>query len=330
MNIAIVSDFNIGGIPTYLMRAINKYTYHKARCIIAYEDTFAFDEDIILNTAEAQKEAADWVKQCQFFHFGRGIFNWAGVNWNDILTKENCCIEYYGSELRGNYPKMVDFHDKTGIAAITGTDWTITGRLPNSFYHLGQYFTKYGEMKDTTIPYAKKRDYKENFKIATSSAGSPLKGYDILHQIIEELKAEGVLVEMVSISGVSNHEVLKRKLDCHATFASLHGGWGISGAESMFIGHPVLCSLDPWTMSLYPNNPCVIINRANLKEKIKWLVDCSEIVFQSIIISSRIFAIENFNTKTILKRYLYLWDLIQNREACLDGGHNPTIIYDQF
>jgi hypothetical protein len=135
---------------------------------------------------------------------------------------------------------------------------------------------------------------------------------------------------VVSISGTSNREVLKRKLECHATFTSLHGGWGMSGAESMFLGHSILCSLDPWTMSLYPNNPCVIVNRANLKEKIKWLVGCSDPAFQDIVISSRIFALENFNTKTILKRYLYLWDLIQNREACLDGGHNPTIIYDKF
>jgi hypothetical protein len=327
MNIAIISDFNIGGIPTYLMRAINKYTDHKARCIIAYDDTFAFDKDIILNSVEAQAEAADWIKQCDFFHFGRGIFNWPGVDW--ILNKENCCIEYYGSELRAGWIRIAAYHEKAGIAAITGTDWTITGHLPNSFYHLGQYFTKYGDMAREDIPCSVQWLGGGNFRIATSSAGSPLKGYDLLGKTIHELKSEGVPVEMVSISGVSNQEVLKRKLDCHATFTSIHGGWGMSGAESMFLGHPIICSLDPWTMSLYPDNPCLIVTRTNLKEKIKWLVE-GGVEPAMLRVDSRQFARNNFDTKTILKRYLYLWDLIQNREAVMQGGHNPTIIYDQF
>jgi glycosyltransferase involved in cell wall biosynthesis len=314
------------------MRAINKYTDHKARCIIAYDDSFAFDHDILLKSKNGERDAEEWVKQCDFFHFGRGIFNWKGVDFNNLLNKFNCCIEYYGSELRSNYEKIAAFHEKTGISAITGTDWTITGRLPNSFYHLGQYFTRYGDLDELDVDMAERWLGSEEgvqFKIATASAGSPLKGYDYLNQVVAELKAEGHPVEVVSISGVSNYEVLKRKAKCHATFTSLHGGWGMSGVESMFLGHPVLCSLDPWTMSLYPESPTVIINRANLKETIENLViDWEEA--DDIGIRSRRFAINNFNTRTILKRYLYLWDLIQNKEACLVGGHNPTIIYDQF
>jgi len=59
MNLAIVSDFNIGGQPTALWRAINKYTDHKARCIIAQDDGFQYDKDIILNTLEAKEEAEE-------------------------------------------------------------------------------------------------------------------------------------------------------------------------------------------------------------------------------------------------------------------------------
>jgi len=327
MKIAIISDFNIAGIPTHLMRAINKYTKHEARCIIAYDDSFAYDKDILLS--KDKQEATAWVGMCDFFHFGRGIFNWEGINWNDILTKDNCCIEYYGSELRENWPKFAKFHEKTGIAAITGTDWTITGRLPNSFYHLGQYFTKFGDMAEKEIPRSISYFGDGNFKIAISSAGSPLKGYDRLYQTIKELEAEGVPVELVHLTGMTNSEVLEKKANCHATFTSIHGGWGMSGVESMFLGHPIICSLDPWVMSLYPNSPTVVVSKATLKEKIKGLVE-NRMICRKISVDSRLFALREFNTKTILKRYLYLWDLIRNREIIMEGGHNPTIIYDNF
>ena len=116
-------------------------------------------------------------------------------------------------------------------------------------------------------------DEKGTFKIATSSAGSPLKGYDVLGVIVNELKEEGLPVEVVSLTEMNNAQVLEKKLDCHATFTSIHGGWGMSGVESMFLGHPILCSLDPWVMSLFPNNPTVVINRANLKQSIKDMVN---------------------------------------------------------
>jgi hypothetical protein len=342
MNIAIISDFNIAGIPTYLMRAINKYTEHKARCIIAHDDSFAYDHDILLQAnkvfrqhegknvitqEEAKEAAAEWVKQCDFFHFGRGIFNWEGVDWNKILNKDNCCIEYYGSELRSGYVAAQSFHERTGFAAITGTDWTITGRLPNSFYHLGQYLTRFGDMDRDQIPHANTWDGEGEFLIATSSAGSPLKGYDVLAEVVFELKKGGLPVKVESLFQMSNSEVLKEKLRCHATFSSIHGGWGMSGVESMFLGHAVITPLDPWVMSLYPNNPTVLANRATLGEKIRTLVEKPTLT-KTIGWESREFAIEHFNTKTILKRYLYLWDLIQNREEIMDGGHLPTTIYN--
>ena len=327
MKIAIISDFNIGGIPTYLMRAINKYTEHQARCIIAYDDAFAFDRDIVLNSTAAKEEAADWVNQCDFFHFGRGIFNWPGADFNNLVNRNNCCIEYYGSELRSKWASIASYHQRTGIVAITGTDWTITGRLPGSFYHFGQYFTRYGDMEENDIPFAKSWNGEGNFKIAIASAGSPLKGYDFLYGAASQLASEGFPVEIVTMSQINNDEVLERKRDCHATFTSLHGGWGMSGEESMFLGHPIICSLDPWAMGLYPNNPTVIVGKSGLKEKIFKLVQDQKYTF-FVGADSRKFAMENFNTRTILKRYLYFWDLIMNWEACLEGGHRPTKIYD--
>jgi len=329
MKIAIISDFNIAGQPTALCRAINKYTEHQARCIIGYDDSFAYDKDIILqDNPTGQKEAAEWVRESDFFHFGRGIFNWPGVDWNKdgLINNRNCVVKYYGSELRNNWERIKAWHERTRIFAITGTDWSITGRLLNSFNHLGSYFTKYGDMEYSHIPICQVRG-EGPLRICAGSAGSPMKGYDFLHQVIHELQEDGARVELDILSGMSNEKCLERKLESQVTFTSLHGAWGISGIESMLMGHVVMSCLDPWILSHYPENPTMMINRGNLKGVIKQLIRFSDNALDGLGSASSKFAYTNFNTKVILKRYLYLFDLIMNHEEYLGGENNPKYIY---
>lgn len=329
MRIAIISDYNIGGQPTSLCHAINKYTDHEARCIIAHDDCFQYDKDIILDTKEAKEEAAEFCKKADFFHFGRSIFNWPGIDFNKMLNINNCCIKYYGSELRENWQKIKEFHERTGLAAVTGTDWTITGHLRNSFYHLGSYFTKYGDMEPEDIPRCVQDD--DVLRICAGSAGSPLKGYEVLDHVVRELQTEKKKITLDFIFQVSNQVCLQRKKEHNCTFTSLHGGWGISGIESMYLGHIIVGCLDPWVMSLYPENPTVIATKSTLKDELRWLCDHhTEHTEQRDLIGkqSRNFAIQNFNTKTILKRYLYLIDLIQTQDRYMHGGLAPKEIYE--
>lgn len=331
LKIAIISDFNIAGQPTMLMRAINKYTNHKARCIIARDDYMSYDKDILLtDSKQDQEEVMKWLRECDFFHFGRRIFNWEGWDWSKekVLTQHNCCVKYYGSELRNNFSDIKEFHQKTGVSAITGTDWTITGRLTNSFYHLGSYFTKCGDINsvENLLP---QNEYTDGtIRLCAGSAGSPLKGYDFLKQIVKELQDEGQPIIIDIIAGLTNKECLERKSKGHITFTSLHGAWGISGIESMFLGHVVMSCLDPWIMSLYPENPTVIISKQNLKQQIKKVI---QMFLEGKDISLRRktqkFAYYNFNSRIILKRYLYLIDLIMNPKY-LDGNQNPKEIYN--
>jgi hypothetical protein len=167
-------------------------------------------------------------------------------------------------------------------------------------------------------------------KICAGSAGNPMKGYDYLYQVIGELQAEGVLVELEILSQLSNKECLERKQECQVTFTSLHGAWGISGVESMWLGHVVMSCLGPWIMSHYSDNPTVLICKENLKQKIKMLAALSDAELQRWGKETKTFARRNFSTKTILKRYLYLFDLIMNRDEYLDGCKNPKFIYDDF
>ena len=325
MNICIMSDFNIAGALTSLMRGINKYSEHKARCIIWHDDHFSYDKDIILDECNNDfDEAVEIVNKADFFHFGRYVFNFPGIDFNKILNPRNCVVKYYGSFLRENGKACNEWHRKTGIAAITGTDFTITPLLDKSFYHMESYFTSFGDMDEEDIPLAEKPN--GTVRIAGGSAGSPRKRYDLLQKAVKELQGQGLPVEVEIIKGVSNEECLRRKQKCHITFTSLTGGWGLSGVESMWLGHPVMSCIDPFLLSLYPDQPTVIIDQDNLLEQIKRLVVNPEKIIE-IGTYSREFVKKHFRTKDIIKRYLYLFDLIMNHDLYSKGGSKASRIY---
>lgn len=325
MNILILSDFNIGGQPTALAKAINEYTNHRARCIIVHPDHFNYDRDILVDQdgfKEATKLVNEWA---DFYHFGSYVFNWPGADFNKILNRNNCCIKYYGSYLRDRGEEIRRYHEQTGLFAITGNDYTITHNLPNSFYHLNSYFTMYGDCRRNEIPYCD--EYKGDIlKICCGSAGHPMKGYPILQQTVKELQDEGIKVELDIISGLSNKECLERKLKSHVTFTSLGGGWGISGIESMFIGHVVLSCLDPFVLSMYPDQPAVLINKENLKDAIKELTWYPKL-WATKSWQSRDFAMREFSSRKIIARYMYIIDLIRNEQKYKTGYHLPEEIY---
>ncbi len=325
MNICIISDFNIAGVLTSLMRGINKYTEHKVRCIIWHDDHFSYDKDIILDECNNDfDEAVEIVNKADFFHFGRYVFNFPGVDFNKILNTRNCVVEYFGSYLRNNGKAINEWHRKTGIAAITCNDFTITSLLDKSFYHIDSYFAKFGDMDEEDIPLAEKPN--GTVRIVAGSAGSPRKRYDLLHKAVKELQGQGLPVEVEVIKGVSNEECLRRKQKCHITFTSLTGGWGLSGVESMWLGHPVMSCIDPFVLSLYPDQPTVIIDQDNLVEQIKRLVVNPEKITE-IGTHSREFAKKHFRMKDIIKRYLYVFDLIMNHDLYLKGGTKASRIY---
>jgi len=326
MNICIIADFNIAGNLTGLMRAINKYTQHKARCIIWHDDHFSYDKDIILDECNNNyEEAAEIANKADFFHFGRYIFNIPGVDFNKLVNPRNSLVAYYGTYLRTNGPKLNEWHKKTGIAALTGNDFTTTPLLDNPYYHVDHfYFSKYGDMDIDQIPIAEKPDGK--IKITAGSAGGPTKGYDILQSTVAQLQADRVPVELDLIKGISNAECLKRKEKAQMTFTALFGGWGLSGVESMFIGHAVLCCLDAFVMSRYPNNPTVIINRENLYDKIRFLAEHPDELV-AIGQKSREFALNHFRVKDILKGILYTYDVIMHHNELQKNLKNPTYYY---
>jgi hypothetical protein len=323
MNIAIISDFNIAGQPTHLMRAINKYSPHRARCIIGHGDYMEYDRDVLLTRErgalidqKAVEEAMEIVKAADFFHFGRAILEWPGVEWNGVLTQRNCVIKYYGSELRMNGPVIRKWHEQTGVKAITSTDWTMCSQL-SGFFHLGSYFTRFGDMAPDEIPWAKQNV--EEVVVTCGSGTSGIKRYDVLMNALKVIQAEGIMVKPLVIQGKPNAEAVAEKSKGQICFTSLHQGWGISGIESMWMGQPVLCALDPFILSLFPKQPAVIVDEKTLKARLKTLV-LSPGLRDHIAMAGRDFVETHFRTTDILRRYLYIIDLIMKADLYAGGN----------
>ena len=94
----------------------------------------------------------------------------------------------------------------------------------------------------------------------------------------------------------------------------------------MFLGQVVLCCLDPFILSLYPKNPTIIVDEKTLKDKIRIIIKNREFL-KHIGGKSREFAIQNFRTRDIVKRYMYIIDLIANKDNYLKGYSIPETIY---
>ena len=328
--ILIASDFNIAGQFTYLMRAINKYSPYRARCVIWHDDRFQFDRDIILGeSGQVNKEANQLAHEADFFIFGRYIFNFPGVNFADggFVNRNNTFVRYHGSFLRDNGKELRQYHLDNDVVAVAGMDWTATGKLAGTFYHIPSFFNDYSDCSSREIPKSKAYASGETMLVNAGSAGHPSKGYEFLQQTIEKLKADGRKIELKLHTDLNHKDFIKEKIKCHVTFSGLSAGWGASGVESMWLGQPVLCGVDPWILTLYPDAPIIPVDKGNLRQKLILLMD-DPVMANKIGRKSREWVGERFNTKKILKQYLYLIDLIRQRDGYMEGGRGLPRIYE--
>ncbi len=328
--ILIASDFNIAGQFTYLMRAINKYSPYRARCVIWHDDHFQFDKDIILGeTGQVNKEANQLAHEADFFIFGRYIFNFPGVNFaNDgLISRDNTFVRYHGSFLRENGRELRQYHLDNDVVAVAGCDWTATGRLAGCFYHIGSYFNDYSDMCIRDVSYCPSYKPGETFLINAGSAGHPSKGYDFLQETIKKLQKDGHKIELKLYTNLSHEDFMIEKAKCNATFSGLSAGWGASGIEGMWLGQAVLCGVDPWLMTLYPDAPIIPVDKGNLEKELIMLME-DEGKVSKLGWEAREWVSRTFSTKRILKQYLYLIDLIRHRDKYMEGVQELPRLYD--
>ncbi|MBK7141056.1 MAG: tetratricopeptide repeat protein [bacterium] len=312
LRILVIADFNIAGQLTGLMRALNKYTNHMARCVILQDDYLAYDRDVLITDQDgkvssvAQSEAVDLIKRADFFHVGRQLLEIPGIDWNRYVSPRNAVFQYYGSELRNNGPALAKFHAQTGFTALTACDYTMYRLLPNSFYHMQPYILDMDELPKARM------DTSGKLRVCHAPSGQNyrnIKRSDLILDVMHRLARENKKVESVEIAGLSNGECLSLKASCHLHIVSLLFTFGLNAIESAAQGLVPITPLDNFTMLLYPDTPVVHATPSTLYEVSRKLIADPKRL-KDIGAQCRDWARREFDAKTLVQKYWYLYDLV--------------------
>lgn len=160
--------------------------------------------------------------------------------------------------------------------AIIGGGATGPDHLPRIDYLCPSHFAINGE--EWPPHYGPPRNVGEPFRILHAPNHRHIKGTQFLTSAIEQLKVEGLNIQLVLLEGVPNSEVKKVMAKCHVLAEQFIQGWhGLNGLEGMASGKPVLCYLRPDLLRLYQlysfGNDCPIVNTPieAIGHNLRWL-----------------------------------------------------------
>jgi tetratricopeptide (TPR) repeat protein len=312
LRILLLADFNIAGQMTRIMRALNRYTNHAARCVILEDDYLSYDRDLVLVDGDgrsdeaAHEEAAELARKADFYHIGRQPFALPGIDWNLVLRQNNTLFQYFGSYLRDNADHIRRLHAGRKFVAITAMEWTMYRALPNGFYHIQPYMIEPDELPQV--------DWQKAGPIRICHAPSnayyrQIKGSDSIVEVMERLAKERNDVEIDLIENVSNAECLQRKRDCHLHLVALRYGFGLNAVESAALGMVPLVQLPNFVRAAYPDTPVQHVTATTLYDKtIELLSDRRQLA--ELGEACRQWAQREFSARNLIRKYWYLYDFI--------------------
>lgn len=326
MNICIHSDCNVAGRPTALTRLINKYSIHKARCIIAHDDYLSYDKDILLSDKNSIDEAEEVVHQADFFHILRQPVNFGNIDFWELIHSKNSLIQYGGSMLRNNGSGLRYLHDMTGILPVVSSDWTLLSRL-RGVYHINKMFDM-GKVREHLIP-----RYDDPIVISHCPTDRRIKSTDLFLEVMERISKDyssvktSANIEVILIEGVSNEECLSAREAAHIHFDQIKlGTYGMSAVEAMAMGQVVLCGMSNFALSMCPEIPIVNVTEDTLESTIRNLLKHPGEIME-IGARGREWVKIHHDPVTILKQYLFLYDMIVN--GARNIGNREELLIDE-
>lgn len=314
MKIAIFSDYDIAGNLTMLNRLINEHTPHTSRCIIVMGDYLNYDSDIVLIKDPTTKyadpkaihEAENVLTDADFYHIGRSPINFGSIKFENLINKNNCVIQYFGSVLRNNKAKLRQFHESTGIHGITWVDATMMEGAGPMFYHFPDMFDI-----SKVQPWWRQVPA-EPIRIVHSPTNRGFKKTDFFLSIMENIQQRFKNVELVLLEGLSNTECLAKKQQAHILFDQVSvGRFALSAVESMAMGHAVLCSVSNLVMSRYPDSPVIPVTEESLQAEIDGLLTNPDRIHK-LGMAGIEWVKANCDPIKAVRQYAYLYDYIKN------------------
>jgi len=323
LNICVFSDYNIAGNLTLITSLINKYTIHKARCIIVIGDYLDYAKDIVLIKdpnfpieKETAIEASEIIRKADFFHIGRRVINFADIDFSKILNRHNCVFKYFGSYLRDNQELIRKFHEESGIHGVSGNDWTM--KENSGFMH--SHFTHIYDAKNVIPWYQQASDNLEldPIRIVHSPTNRGFKKTDLFLKIIEKLKKD-FNIDLILLEGLSNSECMKRKSVAHVAFDQISvGAFGLTAVESMAAGQAVLCSISNFVESVFPDHPVIPVTENTLEAELRLLLSDKARILD-VGIKGREWVLKHCDPIKAVKQWIYLYDLIMNGNRMIEN-----------
>jgi hypothetical protein len=314
LRVLLVADFNVAGQMTRIMRALNRYTNHMARCVILQDDYLNYDRDLVICEQDgtvshaSREEAAQLVRKADFFHIGRQLFTLPDIDWNHYVSPGNAIYQYFGSHLRDNAGEIHEFHRSSGFAAITAAEWTMYRALPRGYYHIQPYMIETGDLPQQS------RDFSGPLRIChapSSSNYKSLKRTDLILETMQRLANRRSDVESVTIEGVANEECLQIKSGCHLHLVALRYGFGLNAIESAAMGVVPLAQLPNFVRMIYPDSPVVHITAETIMARTEALLD-DRARLADLSAACRDWAVAEFDAERLIRKYWYLYDLVYN------------------
>lgn len=318
-NVLIYADMNIAGQLTQLCRALNRYTPHKARCVIYQDDYLHYDQDIVVLDEHRRPVVSDFsevrelVRRADIFHIGRQALNLPGVDFGEVLHQHNCLVQYFGSDLRLNHEKLFLWHLKKSIPALVGYGWTLSFPLPMKFYHIQQFFDP--------SPFTRVERLKpgDPVRVVHAPTNRAIKKTDLFLEIMGRLQKE-FNVEVDVIEKVPNQECMARKQQGHITYDEMGTPtFGLNSIESMAMGHVCLSSVNPHVLSYFPDTPVVRITEDTLEVMLRKLLADVELINRIGDLSYE-FVRRHYNVKVSATRFSHLYSGIKHGYFHCDPG----------
>ncbi|MBT6050899.1 MAG: tetratricopeptide repeat protein [Candidatus Scalindua sp.] len=318
LNILFISDFHVAGNQARMMKFLNNHTTHKARSIGFIKDYLNYGEDIVLDTNEHLKEVHELIKIADFFHFIRLKPNIPEIDLNKYVRKDNCMIDYFGSEISCHKEKVVDFHRQTDFFGLNKYDHDMYKGAEFMMYHIPTMFdaSEY-DTYETDLSFYKKQE----IIIGHSPTNPNVKGTQYILPIIERVNKKIQQRVKVNLTmGKVNTEAMKEKEKCDihinsintntATYRNVISGKcsGQSPLESLAMGKVTISSLDNFYLSFYPDAPIFTSTIEDLENLIIKILSNPEMVKEKM--KNTKLWLKQFSPPLVIQKYLYIYQYI--------------------
>jgi hypothetical protein len=323
LNICVFADYNVAGNLTLITELINKYTIHKARCIIVVGDYLDYGKDIVLIDSKIERaidkasasEAAEIVNKADFFHIGRHAVNFEDIHFENIFNQNNCVFQYFGSHLRDNVDTIREFHERSGIHGVSWVDWTMQENAGPMHYHLPDIFDV--EKVKPWFQDSPNMDM-DPILIAHSPTNRAFKKTNFFLEVIEKLKKE-FNIELILLEGLSNEECMERKNVAHILFDQISvGRFALSAIESMAMNQAVLCSVSNIVQSVFPEHPVISVTKKTLEQELRALITNKDKILD-VGMKGRKWVKRHCDPVRAIKQWVYLYDLIINGNRIIEN-----------